>query len=71
MTIKITNDLTQIDYPRYDSYKETSEEWIGKIPTTWDSVPLRNIFKFRNEKNDPIITDEILSLSNEDNVEEE
>ncbi len=63
MTIKITNDLTQIDYPRYDSYKETSEEWIGKIPTTWDSVPLRNIFKFRNEKNDPIITDEILSLS--------
>jgi len=50
-------------YPRYDSYKETSEEWIGKIPTTWDSVPLRNIFKFRNEKNDPIITDEILSLS--------
>ncbi len=57
-------DKTVIDsYPRYDSYKDSGEDWIAEIPTTWNSVPLRNIFKFRNEKNNPVITDEILSLS--------
>ena len=49
--------------PKYESYKETGEEWIGEIPTNWELVPIRSIFQFRNQKNDPIITENVLSLS--------
>ncbi|WP_293210623.1 restriction endonuclease subunit S [Neisseria sp.] len=38
-------------------------EWLGEIPSHWECLPIRSIFKFRNEKNDPIKTDNILSLS--------
>ncbi|HHF3627259.1 TPA: restriction endonuclease subunit S [Haemophilus influenzae] len=48
---------------RYESYKDSGVDWLGDIPTHWECVPLRSIFKFRNEKNDPIKTDNILSLS--------
>ncbi len=48
---------------RYESYKDSGVEWLGEIPSHWECVPLRSIFKFRNEKNDPIKTDNILSLS--------
>ena len=50
-------------YQAYDSYKDTGVDWIGHIPENWDMVPIRSILKFRNEKNDPIRTNEILSLS--------
>ncbi|MDP5132358.1 MAG: restriction endonuclease subunit S, partial [Paraglaciecola sp.] len=33
------------------------------IPSDWELVPIRAIFRFRNEKNSPIKTEEILSLS--------
>lgn len=48
---------------RYERYKDSGMDWLGEIPTHWECVPLRSIFKFRNEKNDPIKTDNILSLS--------
>lgn len=48
---------------RYERYKDSGVEWLGEIPTHWECVPLRSIFKFRNEKNNPIKTDNILSLS--------
>lgn len=48
---------------RYESYKDSGVDWLGEIPTHWECLPLRSIFKFRNEKNDPIKTDNILSLS--------
>ncbi|MBO1256662.1 hypothetical protein J3L16_13300 [Alteromonas sp. 5E99-2] len=54
-------DLANV--PKYKSYKESGEEWIGSIPTNWELVPIRAIFKFRNEKNDPVKTENILSLS--------
>lgn len=38
-------------------------DWIGQIPEHWKVQPLRASFQFRNEKNDPIKTDKILSLS--------
>ncbi|MCR8724111.1 restriction endonuclease subunit S [Frigidibacter sp. ROC022] len=50
-------------WPRYDSYKDSGEGWIGEIPAHWDLQPVRANFAFRNEKNDPVITEEVLSLS--------
>ncbi|MEL7410676.1 MAG: restriction endonuclease subunit S [Pseudomonadota bacterium] len=49
--------------PKYECYKDSGEDWIGDVPSHWEVVPIRSIFKFRNEKNDPVITDNILSLS--------
>lgn len=49
--------------PKYEVYKNSGEDWIGDIPSGWDLVPIRSIFKFRNEKNSPVKTEEILSLS--------
>ena len=43
--------------------KPSGEAWIGKIPVHWEVKPLRSFFNFRNEKNDPVRTENILSLS--------
>jgi len=48
---------------KHESYKGSNVDWIGQIPKHWELVPIRSIFKFRNEKNNPIKTGEILSLS--------
>ncbi len=50
-------------YPAYDDYKDSGVEWIGRVPHGWDCRSLRTIFAFRNEKNDPVKTGDILSLS--------
>ncbi len=52
-----------MNYPKYESYKDSGIDWLGEIPSDWELAPLRKIFSFRNEKNDPVITDNILSLS--------
>lgn len=51
------------ELPKYEAYKDSGIDWIGDVPANWDLVPIRSIFKFRNEKNDPVRTEEILSLS--------
>ena len=44
-------DKTVIDsYPRYDSYKDSEYEWIGSVPTSWQSVPNKHIFYIVNSK---------------------
>lgn len=43
--------------------KDSGEAWIGQIPEHWEVKPLRAFFNFRNEKNDPVKTENILSLS--------
>lgn len=52
-----------MSYAKYESYKDSGVDWLGEIPSDWDLVPLRAIFRFRNEKNNPVITENILSLS--------
>ena len=42
---------------------EFDNSWIGCVPEDWQRLPLRAFLKIRNEKNDPIKTTEILSLS--------
>lgn len=43
--------------------KDSGVQWIGQIPEHWKVETLKNILTERNEKNDPIRTKEILSLS--------
>lgn len=43
--------------------KDSGIEWIGEIPTEWRLLPFRHVLNERNEKNDPIISEERLSLS--------
>jgi type I restriction enzyme S subunit len=43
--------------------KDSGIDWIGQIPAHWDLQPMRAFFRFRNEKNDPVKTENILSLS--------
>lgn len=54
---------TVTNIARYSAYKNSGVEWLREIPEGWELVPLRGILNFRNEKNDPIITEDILSLS--------
>ncbi len=48
--------------------KDSGVEWIGEIPENWEVKPLKQILIERKEKNDPIKTNEILSLSIERGV---
>lgn len=48
--------------------KQSKVEWIGVIPEEWELRRWKNILKERKEKNDPIVTDFILSLSIEQGV---
>lgn len=43
--------------------KDSGIEWIGMIPAEWEQRRLKYILCERNEKNDPIKTREILSLT--------
>lgn len=47
MTIKITNDLTQIDYPRYDSYIDSGVDWLGEIPEGWNTQKLKYVVSIK------------------------
>lgn len=43
--------------------KDSGVEWIGEIPNGWKVMPIRSLFDKRNQKNNPIISKERLSLS--------
>jgi type I restriction enzyme S subunit len=47
----------------YTKYKPSSIAWLGEIPEHWEVESFKNILTERNEKNNPIRTKEILSLS--------
>lgn len=59
MTIKITNDLTQIDYPRYERYKDSGVDWLGEIPEEWSTEKGKWLFNKMDRpirKDDGIVT---------------
>lgn len=47
----------------YQQYKDTNASWISIIPKHWDLQRISRVFRLRKEKNDPIRTDVVLSLS--------
>jgi type I restriction enzyme S subunit len=53
----------KINAEKYPAYKNSGIQWLGTIPEHWKIESFRNILKERNEKNHPIRTKEILSLS--------
>ena len=47
----------------YPSYQETNQKWMKKIPAHWETKRLKAIFAMRKERNSPILTTNILSLT--------
>lgn len=43
--------------------KDSGIEWIGKMPNHWKLTPFKHVLSERNERNDPIVSTERLSLS--------
>ncbi len=43
--------------------QDSGVKWIGYVPTHWKLVPFRYVLEERNERNDPVISQERLSLS--------
>lgn len=52
-----------VSLPRYESYKDSGVEWLGKIPEHWTILPFKALFKASNEKNGNNIVGEMLSVS--------
>lgn len=47
----------------YEFYKEIDIPWLGEIPSHWERKKIGKIFDIRKEKNSPVKTKEVLSLS--------
>lgn len=47
----------------YEGFQNTGIKWMASIPSHWDIKRLKSIFQIRKEKNDPVITKNILSLT--------
>ena len=48
--------------------KDSNVKWLGNIPNSWRVLRLKNVLKERKENNNPIKTDNILSLTNDKGV---
>ena len=48
--------------------KDSGIEWYGTCPVSWKKVPLYSALTEINQKNDPVITTNILSLTNTEGV---
>ncbi|WP_338760153.1 hypothetical protein WAF17_13035 [Bernardetia sp. ABR2-2B] len=48
---------------KYPKYKDSGIAWLREIPEHWGIESFKNILTERNEKNNPVRTKEILSLS--------
>lgn len=48
---------------KYQSYQQVNEKWFSQVPTHWEIERIKSIFNTRKERNDPVKTDFILSLT--------
>ena len=48
---------------RFERYKEVEPSWLKEVPSHWDVRRIASVFEQRKERNKPIKTEEILSLS--------
>lgn len=51
---------------KYDTYKDSGVQWLGKIPGHWDLRKIKYLFKERSEKNHP--NEPMLSATQSDGV---
>lgn len=42
--------VNSMSYATYDSYKDSGVDWLGEIPSDWDLIPNKHIFKLKNIK---------------------
>ena len=47
----------------YASYTTVDQKWVAQIPSHWEMKRLKGVFAMRKERNNPIQTDFILSLT--------
>lgn len=47
----------------YDSYTTVDQKWVARIPAHWQMKRLKGIFSMRKERNNPVKTNHILSLT--------
>ena len=52
-----------MEFKQYPSYKNSGVEWLGDVPEHWESNRLKKYLIERNEKNSPIKTDNLLSVT--------
>lgn len=48
----------------YASYVPINQKWAKQIPSHWDAGRMKAVFAMRKERNNPIVTENILSLTN-------
>lgn len=57
------NGQLKINNRKIEDMKDSNHKWIGNIPKNWEITSFKYVLNERNEKNDPIKTNERLSLS--------
>ena len=55
--------MTDVNWPTYDSYKDSGIEWIGDVPADWRVEPGRQCVVENKEKNAGMKEGTVLSLS--------
>lgn len=48
---------------KYNEFRDTGLPWVEKIPKGWKLVKIKYVLKERIEKNNPMKTENILSLT--------
>lgn len=51
-----------IQFPRYESYKDSGVEWLGEIPSNWELLRTKNIFRLVIEPAPKNNNEELLSV---------
>lgn len=51
-----------MSFPRYAEYRDSGVEWLGVVPAHWTVEPCRAVFTERSERNDPLVSEDYLSL---------
>ena len=61
-----TATVETVPLARYDAYKDSGVEWLGKIPEHWEAIRMKRLYKDVSEKNKPEA--ELLSVTQNQGV---
>lgn len=56
----------QAQYKTYDSYKDSGTEWLGQIPSSWNTLRIKHVLKEVSEKGYP--NEQLLSATQDEGV---
>ena len=54
--------MTNTKFAKYDDYKESGVEWLGRIPQSWDLIRLKDVTQIRNSNVDKLINEGEISI---------